>query len=93
MADDKAEDDKRLIRDFIAEHTHGVLVDDDEDLLAGGYVNSLFAVQMVLWVERTFGIRVDGADLDFANFSSVDAVAAFVAGRRTPAGGAVWTSN
>ncbi|WP_392673779.1 acyl carrier protein [Streptomyces sp. LN785] len=88
-----AEDDKDRIRDFIATHVHDVEVDDDEDLFAAGLVNSLFAVQLVMWVERTFDLQVSAKELDFANFSTVDAIAGFVAGKRTPAGGGAWTSN
>ncbi|MFF3411785.1 phosphopantetheine-binding protein [Streptomyces sp. NPDC002742] len=88
-----AEDDKRLIRAFIGTHVDAEPVDDDVDLFASGYVTSLFAVQLVLWVEQTFDLVVGGEDLDFANFSSVDAVAAFVQGKRAPYGGGAWTSN
>ncbi|MET9649738.1 MULTISPECIES: phosphopantetheine-binding protein [unclassified Streptomyces] len=87
------EQHKELIRDFIAQHVPDTEVDDDEDLFAGGLVNSLFAVQLVVWVERTFDLRVEGADLDFAHFASVDAIAGFVAGKLAPAGGGAWTSN
>ncbi|GGX80111.1 phosphopantetheine-binding protein [Streptomyces minutiscleroticus] len=93
MAENTIEDDKRLIRDFILRHVHGEPLDDDEDLFAGGYVNSLFAVQMLLWIERAFGLRVDDKDLDSTNFWSVNAITAFVTDRRVSAGGAAWTSN
>lgn len=85
-------DDKQRIRTFIAEHVPDVQVDDDEDLFAAGYVNSLFAVQLVMWVERTFGLHAEDKDLDFANFSTINAVAAFVDGKRARAGGRAWTS-
>ncbi|WP_406192409.1 phosphopantetheine-binding protein [Streptomyces sp. NBC_01017] len=88
-----AEDDKHLIREFISTNMQGVPVDDDEDLFASGYVNSLFAVQLVMWIERTFDLQLVGKDLDFANFSTIDAIAAFVDGKRTLAGGGAWTSN
>lgn len=88
MADHDRDHDKELIRDFIAGHVHGVEVDDDEDLFAGGLVNSLFAVQLVMWVERTYDLRVSGADLDFANFRSVNAIAGFVRRKRALAGDA-----
>ncbi|MEJ8672693.1 3-hydroxyacyl-CoA dehydrogenase family protein [Streptomyces sp. MS1.AVA.1] len=90
---DMAEDDKHLIREFISTNMQGVPVDDDEDLFASGYVNSLFAVQLVMWIERTFDFQLVGKDLDFANFSTIDAIAAFVDGKRTLAGGGAWTSN
>jgi methoxymalonate biosynthesis acyl carrier protein len=85
--DATSEDDKALIREFLAGHLHGVKVDDDEDLFAAGLVNSLFAVQLVMWVERTYGIQVAGTDLDFANFRSVCAVADFVARKKALVGG------
>jgi acyl carrier protein len=88
-----AEDDRHLIRAFITTHGHGVPVDDDEDLFACGYVNSLFAVQLVMWVEKTFDLQVGGSDLDFVNFSTVDAIVDFVDRKRIQTGGTAWTSN
>lgn len=87
------EDDKHLIRAFVAAHIGEESVDDDVDLFASGYASSLFAVQLVMWVEQTFDLVVGAEDLDFANFSSVDAVAAFVDGKRSAVGGGAWTSN
>ena len=88
-----AEDDRARIREFISTHVHDVRVDDDEDLFANGYVNSLFAVQLVMWIEKTFDLQLGSKDLNFANFATIDAIAAFIEGKRTPAGGAAWTSN
>jgi methoxymalonate biosynthesis acyl carrier protein len=70
------------IREFVSAQTPGVRVDDDEDLFASGLVNSLFAVQLVMWVERTFGVGVESRDLAQSNFSSVAAIAGFVAGKQ-----------
>ena len=88
-----AEDDKEQIRDFISAHVPDEQVDDDEDLFATGLVNSLFAVQLVMWVEQTFDLQVAADELDFANFATIDAIANFVHGKRTVAGGSAWTSN
>lgn len=85
--DAATEDDKVLIREFLAAHLHGVEVEDDEDLFASGLVNSLFAVQLVMWVERTYGLQVSGEDLAFTNFRSVDAIAEFVERKKAPVGG------
>ncbi|MFF9843385.1 acyl carrier protein [Streptomyces sp. NPDC013740] len=86
-ADATSEEDKALIREFLAGHVHGVEVEDDEDLFASGLVNSLFAVQMVMWVERTYGVAVAGEDLALDNFRSVTAIAEFVARKKALAGG------
>ncbi len=75
--------ERTAVREFIAQHTGGVRVADEEDLFAGGLVNSLFAVQLVMWIERNFATPIEGADLDFANIRSVSAIASFVDRKRT----------
>ncbi|MFL6119328.1 phosphopantetheine-binding protein [Actinophytocola sp.] len=70
--------ERDTIHRFVAGHVHGVPFDDSTDLFAGGLVNSLFAVQIVMWVERTFPVEVRGEDLDMRNFHSVDAITRFV---------------
>jgi methoxymalonate biosynthesis acyl carrier protein len=74
--------EREAVRAFVSQHTKGVVVADDEDLLAGGHVNSLFAVQLVMWIERTFGTPIEGADLDFANIRSLSTIEAFVDRKR-----------
>ncbi|MFC4908267.1 acyl carrier protein [Actinomadura gamaensis] len=69
---------RETVRRFVSAHLGGASVDDDEDLFAEGHVNSLFAVQVVMWVERTFDLTVARGDLDIANFRSVEAIADFV---------------
>ena len=51
---------------------------DDDDLFDTGIVNSLFAVQLITFLEKTFDIEVGSDDLDIHNFESINATAAFV---------------
>jgi acyl carrier protein len=89
------------IRQFISSHASETQIDDDEDLFANGHVNSLFAVQLVMWVERTFDIAAGNTDLDIANFRTISAIASFVERKRAVAerpadaavGGETWTSD
>ena len=53
-------------------------LDDDDNLFESGIVNSLFAVQLMTFIERTFAIEVGMDDLDIENFKSLNATAAFV---------------
>lgn len=53
-------------------------IGDDEDIFAAGFVNSLFAAQLVMFVESTFGIEVENEELELTYFSSVNAVTDFV---------------
>ena len=71
--------ERAKIRDFLAQRMRGYALRDDEDIFALGFVNSMFALQLVMFVEKEFGAAVEDEDLDIANFNSVDAIAALVA--------------
>lgn len=74
--------DEKLIREkvraFILASIHVPDLDDDDNLFESGIVNSLFAVQLMTFIEKTFAIEVGMDDLDIANFKSISASAEFV---------------
>ena len=72
-------DPRQQIRDFVSRFFRGHDLADDEDMFASGYVNSLFAMQLVQFVESAFGITVESEDLELDNFRSIHALAALVA--------------
>lgn len=76
---------KARIREFIGRHIPGRELQDDEDFFARGFVNSMLAMQLVMFVEKEFGVTVEDDDLDITNFNTVNAIAALVA-RKTGAG-------
>jgi acyl carrier protein len=55
-----------------------VNVADDEDIFASGLVNSLFAMQLVLFIEKEFSIKVENEDLDYDNFRTLNAIVGFI---------------
>src|SRR5262245_2724124 len=61
---------------------------DEEDLFARGLVNSLFAMQLISWIEKSFDLRVEDEDLEITNFNSVSAIASFVVRKRQVTAGA-----
>lgn len=69
---------KQAVRDFINDSINIDGLDDDENLFESGIVNSLFAIQLTTFVERTFGIEIGMDDLDIENFKSVNATTEFV---------------
>jgi len=69
---------KTKIRAFLERHFRTCNLQDDEDFFAAGVVNSLFAMQLVMFVEREFGLKVEDEDLDISNFNSVDAINGFI---------------
>jgi acyl carrier protein len=76
-------DDKQVLRDFVGRFMRGRELRDGEDIFATGYVNSMFAMQLVQFVEQAFGVTVEGEDMEIDNFRSIDALAGFVQRKRT----------
>lgn len=50
----------------------------DTDLFKGGFIDSLFAFEMVLYLEKTFGIKIKNSELNEENFRTVSAIAGVV---------------
>lgn len=69
---------KERIRSFLFKYLRGEGLEDDRDLFASGLVNSLFAMELVLFVEEDFKITVENEDLDLDNFCSIDAMVSFI---------------
>jgi acyl carrier protein len=66
------------IRAFILASINLPDLSDDDNLFESGIVNSLFAVELMTFLEKTFGIEVTPDDLEIANFQSIEASAEFV---------------
>ena len=69
---------RQRLREFVGRFFRGHDLQDGEDIFATGYVNSMFAMQLVQFVESNFGIAVESEDLEIDNFRSIDALSAFV---------------
>ena len=72
------EEIKNTIRVFLSKYLEESKLEDDTDLFSSGLVNSLFAMQLVLFVEKNFAIVVGNRDLDFENFTTLNAISALV---------------
>ena len=66
------------IREFVTRSFSGHQLADEDDMFALGFATSLFAMQLVAFVEKQFGVEVDSDDLDIDNFRSVRAIAGLV---------------
>lgn len=69
------------IRAFLARFFRTTNLSDSDDIFALG-LNSLFAMQLVAWVEKEYGIQVVDEDLEISNFNSVNSIVTFVSRKR-----------
>ena len=75
---------KETVRRFILSSIHIPDLRDDDDLFELGIANSLFAVQLMTFIEKTYSLEVEMEDLDIENFKSLSASTAFVMKKSGP---------
>jgi len=80
------EDTAAPIRGFIATRYPDVEIADDVDIFSLGFVNSLFAMELVMFIEKTFGISIPNDELQIRNFRTVELMTALVERQLVPAG-------
>ena len=82
MTDSMHTEEEKRVREavtrFLLSSINLTKLNDEDDLFESGIVNSLFAVQLMTFLEKTFSIEVGMDDLDIENFKSVNATTAFV---------------
>jgi acyl carrier protein len=78
------EPSKEKLRAFLGRHIGGRTISDDEQIFAAGFVNSMFAMQLVLFLEKNFRIAIANEDLELKNFQTINAMAELI-GRKMPA--------
>ena len=69
---------KQLIFKFFEEKGKADGLTEDTDLFKGGYVNSLFALEMVMYLETTFKIKIKNKDINEKNFKTIHSIAEVV---------------
>ncbi len=62
---------------FVAEQTQ-TRPEADQDLFSTGVANSMFAMQLVVFLEQAYSVTVAGPDLQLSNFFTVKSMAALV---------------
>jgi acyl carrier protein len=77
--------DRARIKAFLSRKVKNHELRDHENIFAMGFVNSLFAMQLVLFLEKEFGITIENEDLEIENFQTVNAVASLVERKRLQA--------
>jgi acyl carrier protein len=77
---------QELIRNYVLESVNIAEIENDCDLFESGIVNSLFAIELMTFLEKTFEIKVTMDDLDMDNFKTINASSEFVRRKKEEAG-------
>lgn len=69
---------------FIRDRYPQADIEATDDIFSLGFVNSLFAMELVMFVEKTFGVVIPNEELRIENFQTATVMAELV-GRLSPA--------
>jgi methoxymalonate biosynthesis acyl carrier protein len=53
-------------------------IEADQDIFSLGYINSLFAMELVMFIEKTFALTVPNEELRIDNFRTVEAMTTLI---------------
>jgi acyl carrier protein len=59
-----------------------LLVKPDEPLLSSGLVDSFHLVDLSLFIEKNFGVRIDDAELNASSFDNLNQLVALIQSRQ-----------
>lgn len=68
------ENNKNLIRQYLSRSVGNLTINDDDDLFRLGLVHSMFSIQLVMFIEKTFHIQLEDADLDIENIKTIERI-------------------
>ncbi|WP_062216681.1 acyl carrier protein [Streptomyces sp. NBRC 109706] len=71
------------ISGFVTDRFPQAELTPSQDIFALGYINSLFAMELVMFVERAFAVTIPNEELNIDNFRTVESMSALV-GRLRP---------
>ena len=72
------EEVKTKIKDYLSRSVSNWDLQDDEDFFDLGLFHSLFAIQLVLFIEKEFGVELETDDLELSNISTLNKVTSLV---------------
>ncbi|MFC2169925.1 acyl carrier protein [Acidobacteriota bacterium] len=76
----------RKIREFVKKNLvvfeDYVFLKDEDNIFEQGFVDSLFALQLVSFIESEFKIELNNEDLDITNFNSIQNLTALVESKK-----------
>lgn len=78
---------KQQIRDFVISNFYvaePAALEDQTSLLEHGIIDSTGVLEVIVFLESTFGISVDDSELLPENLDSIERIAAFVERKKLP---------
>lgn len=57
---------------------------DNDNIFEMGFVSSLFAMELLMYIEKNFELTLENNDLSIENFKSIDSMVQLISQKKTP---------
>jgi acyl carrier protein len=74
---------KETIKVFLSKFVNVNEIEDTDNIFEKGLVNSLFAMNLVTFIEKEFDISIDNTELDLDNFKDINSIVALIENKIT----------
>ncbi|NOQ25376.1 MAG: acyl carrier protein [Bacteroidales bacterium] len=74
--------EKEIIKEYLFENIDLEEFEDDLDIFESGMANSLFAIQLMTYLEKEFKIQITMDDLNIENYSTINSITEFVINKK-----------
>lgn len=75
-------DTKVKVKKFLSRFYRKRELLDEENIFELGFTNSLFAMQLVVFIENEFNIQVSNKELDINHFKSVNSIVDLISSKQ-----------
>lgn len=72
---------KQELRQFLFKSFKIQSIEDTQDIFETGLVHSLFFIQLLVFIERTFNIILESGEFDIKALKTINAISALVANK------------
>jgi methoxymalonate biosynthesis acyl carrier protein len=69
---------REVIQGFVHPRFPRNVIQDREDIFELGFVTSLFAMELVMFIEKEFRTQIPNEEMDLKNFRTIDAMVSLV---------------
>lgn len=68
----------KFISDNLINLDDEIEIKDEDNIFEKGFVNSLFSMKLLNYIETEFNMQVDDDDMEISNFSTVNRIEALI---------------
>ncbi len=69
---------KSKVKDYFARSLVGIELGDEDDIFELGLVHSLFAMQLILFIEKEFGIELEDDEIDLERIKTLNQITSLI---------------